>query len=120
MPINSRAKGKRAELQARDAIREAFGCNAQRGQQRSGRECADIVDALPNGHCEVKHRAKMAAMAYLEQAERDAKPGELPYVVMRQNGDTGWVVMFRLADSRSFAEAIQQLQSDDVGVDDHA
>jgi hypothetical protein len=97
--VNSRQKGKRGELEARDAVRAALPYpDAIRSAQRDGRFGADL--AFTGGlHCEVKRLASIAVLKHMEQAERDeAIVGEdkLPIVVMRADGDKEWVVMLRL------------------------
>lgn len=52
-------------------------------------------------HLEVKRYAKIAAMAFMEQAVRDSK-GLIPVVLMREN-DGDWVMMVRLQDSVGFS-----------------
>lgn len=104
----SRDKGKRGERDFRDAAKKHLHApdTCRRGQQRSGTECADVLDVLPATHVEVKRYAKVAALRFLEQAERDAKAGELPVVAMREDGDTEWTVMLRLTDVVGLAERV--------------
>jgi hypothetical protein len=98
MTINSRRKGKRGELEAAAAIREAFGTNARRSAQHCGMAGqADLVDAIPGCHVEVKNVAAIAALKYHDQAARDAKPGSVPVVVMRGKRRP-WFVLLTLAD----------------------
>jgi len=104
--INSRRKGKAGELEIAHLCRlhwYANGCI--RGQQRSGLEQADVVNALPDAHIECKRIKRVAALQFLEQAERDAKPGEMPIAVFRVDRSDA-VVMFRLSDSVVFAERL--------------
>lgn len=104
--MNSRAKGKRGELEARNALRETLGCvDAKRGQQRSGLEQADVVDAIPGTHIEVKRRKAIASLAFNAQAEHDAKPGEIPLVLSREDRN-GWYLTVRLSDFRALAERV--------------
>jgi uncharacterized protein YcgL (UPF0745 family) len=53
----------------------------------------------------VKRRSKIAALAFLEQAERDTTD-KVPAVVMREDGSTEWVLMVRLKDFRAFEAAV--------------
>ena len=104
--VNSRSKGKRGELEARNAVREhwsAPGCI--RSAQSAGAFCADLLHAGHLVHVEVKNVARLGTEKFLLQAERDSKDDELPVVVMRQvRGE--WCVMFRLSDSVKFADMI--------------
>ena len=100
--MNSRRKGKTGELEACKAIAQHWGTMPIRTAQVSGKFSADIMNALPDTHIEVKRHAKIAALKFLRQAERDTK-GETPVVVMRENGETEWVVMLRLSDTPQFA-----------------
>jgi len=107
----SRDKGKRAELQARDAVRKHWHCSdCVRAAQRAGAHQADLLDALPGVHVEVKHYARIGALRFLEQAERDRKKEEIPIVLMRQNGDPRWVVLFRIEDTGRFVRAFEEAQ----------
>lgn len=103
----SRAKGARGEREAADAWEAATGLLASRTAQRCGRHgTADILVGTDRLHCEVKRRAKVAAIAFLRQAIRDAAPNATPFVLMREDGDTQWVAMLRLDDLVSLANAV--------------
>ena len=107
--INSRAKGARAEREAAKFMRDVWHCEgAMRGQQRSGLEQADVVEGLPGTHAEIKHYNAIAALKFLRQAERDAGEDATPYVLMRENGDTEWVMMFRAKDFINMAKAAKE------------
>jgi hypothetical protein len=97
MGLKSRQKGKRGEREAAKAINALLGCNAKRGQQRSGVEVADIVDGIPCTHLECKLYRKIGAIRFLEQAERDAKASDVPVVIMREDNGS-WCVMCRLSN----------------------
>lgn len=108
MGRKSRSKGKRGELDARDQIREHWAApDCRRSQQYCGSESsADLLNALPGGHVEVKRIKAIAAMRYLEQADRDRAAGDFPIVVMREDRG-GWVVMFKIEDSKRFSDALR-------------
>jgi len=108
--VNSRAKGKRGELEAVSALKEHWPCpDVRRAQQFCGTEGHADLSNTPDGtHVEVKRYAKIAAVKWLEQAERDVQGPEVPIVLMRPNRDPEWVVMFRLKDTEKFIEAITQ------------
>ena len=92
--VNSRAKGQRGERQARDLCREFWHApECERAGQTNGKVTADIIRALPNASVEVKNVAAIGAFKYMEQAMRDARPGELPVVMMRQGKSPLWLVM---------------------------
>jgi hypothetical protein len=57
-------------------------------------------------HIECKRYASIAALRFLEQAERDAASGAVPVVLMRQDGDTEWVLMLRLRNLDALRNAI--------------
>jgi hypothetical protein len=104
--MNSKRKGKAGELDAAHAVRRILGLPARRGQQRSGLDAADIVDAIPGTHCEVKRRKAISTLAFLRQAEHDAAAGTVPYVLMREDGDTRWCIMLRLDQLTGFANLL--------------
>ena len=108
MPINSRAKGKRGELSARDAVREHWSApDCIRSAQAAGAFAPDLLHAGMNIHVEVKSVGKIGSEKYLRQAELDAEDSELPIVVMKQSRGE-WCVMFRLKDSVRFADMISE------------
>ncbi len=106
MPKNSRAKGAQGEREAAAAFERATGFPAHRTAQRVGvHGDADIQTTVPI-HLESKRVARIGAIRYLEQAERDAREDSVPAVLMRQDRDTEWVVMVRLRDIARFADII--------------
>lgn len=106
MGLRSRNKGKRGEREAADILRRLFFLPAKRTSQRRGDLAADI-DCGCNVHVEVKRRAKIGAMRFLEQAESDAAEGELPIVLLREDGDTEWSVLLRI---ENFAGVIREFE----------
>lgn len=110
---NSRQKGKRGEREARDMVRRYWhAINCIRAAQSNGKHSADLLDAGDTLHVEVKRIARISALMFVAQAERDRKKGEIPVVLMRQNGAfrgqdrdmTGWVVMFPVEDTAEFVK----------------
>lgn len=98
--VNSRAKGKRGELELAHRLTE-LGYPARRGQQRKGGE--DSPDVICEGltekgfHIECKRTAtcKMFSPAQLAQWEAQARAdaGRLvPVIIHRWNGSTQWWV----------------------------
>ena len=58
--VNSRQKGKRGELEARDAVREHWSSpQCIRAAQANGAFSADLLHALPDTHVEVKRRKRI-------------------------------------------------------------
>lgn len=96
MPINSRAKGKRSELELASKLREE-GFDARRGVQYSGRTGAADVIGLPGIHIEAKHVERLNVQDAYDQSKRDAREGEIPVVMHRRN-HTKWLCTLSLED----------------------
>lgn len=101
--MNSRAKGARLEREACAALRQHLGIDCQRGA-RNGKTAEDLDHGIAGVHFEVKGRATIAAVEWLEQAERDCG-GSTPIVVARENRGE-WFVLLRLADLPDAARKI--------------
>jgi len=101
----SREKGKRGEREFAAFLRD-LGLEARRTQQFSGTEgTADVSSSLEGVHLEVKRYAGIAAFRFLEQAERDADPDDLPVVALRE--DRGeWAIMLKAKHLERMAETI--------------
>jgi len=83
--MNSRAKGKRIELEACKALR-ALGLTVQRTQQYQGSGSnGDIEVAGTVLHVEVKGREEIATLRWMDQADRDKRADAIPMVMMREN-----------------------------------
>lgn len=92
--MNSRAKGKRGELELAQVLRNQGWMDARRGQQYSGLQGdADIV-GVQGIHIECKRCESVYDEKWLVQAERDARTGEIPTVIYRRNGEQ-WKVLVR-------------------------
>lgn len=101
--MNSRDKGKRGELELAEVLREHGYEGARRGQQfKGGGDSPDIADAIPGVHIECKRVESGNLYAWLEQATRDAAPGNTPIVMHRRNGrphhPRPWVAILKLDD----------------------
>ena len=97
MAVNSRMKGKRAELEIARFLREHGFAEARRGQQfKGGADSPDVV-GLTGFHIEVKRVERLDLNAAMEQSIRDSAPNETPIVVHRRNNDY-WKVTMRLDD----------------------
>ena len=98
--INSRAKGKRGELELAEFLREHGYADARRGQQYSGTETS--ADILVTGisedwHIECKRQETIQLLAWVKQALRDKGPGQAP-VVMHRTSDHPWLATIMLDD----------------------
>ena len=71
MAINSRAKGKRAELDLAKKLRE-YGFDARRGAQYCGANGDADVLGIPKIHIECKNVQKLNLEAAYEQSKNDA------------------------------------------------
>lgn len=107
MPVNSRAKGARGELELASYLREKHGWKARRTQQYAGHtgDASDVViQELPSLHVECKRVQKLNLDAAMAQAIRDCH-GKIPTVWHRK--DRGqWMVTLRLEDLISIAEQV--------------
>lgn len=94
MPINSKRKGNRGELEVAALLRE-YGYTARRGlQYQSGQIEADVV-GIPGYHLEVKRNEKLNISTAMAQSMRDAKPDEIPVVIHRKNREP-WMITLPL------------------------
>lgn len=90
----SRRKGHAFEREIAAELRE-MGFNAKRGLSQArggGAEEADVV-GLPGFHLECKRGKKPNPRAALSQAIEDAKPGETPVAVVRDDRSDAFVVL---------------------------
>ena len=94
--MNSREKGKRGEREVAGELRR-HGYDARRGQQYCGANGDADVVGLPGLHIECKRVERLNLAEAMHQAERDARPGELPAVFHRRN-DEPWLVTMPLGD----------------------
>ena len=107
MGRHSRQKGKAGEREAAAVLQLHWNATeARRAQQFCGAAGDADLLGLPGLHCEVKRYAAIGALKFLEQAERDSKPGCTPFVMMRQDGDTEWAIMLRPSDAPEFARRL--------------
>ncbi len=97
MPINSKMKGKRGELEVAALLR-GFGYEARRGQQFSGGgDSPDVVHSVEGFHIEVKYTEAFNAYKAMEQAENDCKEKDIPVVFFRKKRKR-WMVMIEAKD----------------------
>ena len=81
---NSKQKGARFERLLASKLRD-YGYEARRGQQYCGSNGDADVVGLPYIHIEAKHQERMCLYDWMEQAKRDARPGEYPVVFHKKN-----------------------------------
>ncbi len=96
MPLNSKTKGSKGELDAAKELSRLFGTACRRGQQYSGLEGRDVV-GMDGVHVEVKRKEKMNLYTSVEQAVNDATEGDVPLVLHRRNRKP-WLAIVRLDD----------------------
>lgn len=84
MTLNSKKKGARFERLLASKFRD-YGYEARRGQQYCGSNGDADVVGLPYIHIEAKHQERMCLYDWMEQAKRDARPGEYPVVFHKKN-----------------------------------
>lgn len=111
--MNSKAKGKRGELDLSRYLREQ-GYEARRTAQYCGNtgEAADVV-GLPGIHIECKRVERINLREALEQARRDAPEGKIPVVFQRGNHQP-WVVCL---DAGDFMEIYREWEAGRVEAD---
>ena len=80
----SREKGKAFERTIARILRE-HGYDARRGQQYCGASGDADVIGLDGIHIEAKAVEKMTLYPWMEQSISDAKEGEMPIVIHKQN-----------------------------------
>lgn len=110
MTINSRAKGKRGELEIAHLLREYGYDDARRTAQYCGNtgDASDVV-GLPNIHIEVKRVEKLNIEKAMAQSSRDARDGEMP-VVMHRKDRHPWLVTMSMGD---FMEMYSKVNGND-------
>lgn len=99
---NSRAKGKRGELELSHKLKE-YGYETRRGQQYCGSNGDADVIGLPGIHIECKRVEALNIYKAMEQATNDARNHETP-VVMHRKDRKGWLVTMEFDDWMKFYE----------------
>ena len=92
--INSRAKGKKAEIELAHILRTQGHTEARRGQQYCGANGDADVIGVKGIHIEVKRQQTVRDEVWMKQAEADAKQGEIPVVIYRRNHEK-WKLLIR-------------------------
>ena len=104
MTINSRAKGKRGELEIAHLLREYGYDDARRTAQYCGNtgDASDVV-GLPNIHIEVKRVERLNIDKAMQQSMNDARENEVP-VVMHRKDRQRWLVTMTMDEWIRFYE----------------
>lgn len=80
-----RAKGNRGELAVRDMLRATGWHSATRNWQSGGQGGGDLIHGPADVHVEVKWCERCDLPDWLRQAEREARPTDIPLVALRDN-----------------------------------
>lgn len=94
--MNSRAKGKKGELELVHILNE-YGFNTRRSVQYCGANGDADVVGIEGLHIECKRVEQLNIDKALQQSIRDARPFEFPIVAHRKNYED-WKVTMRLED----------------------
>lgn len=108
MAINSRAKGKKGELEAAaEWNRLVPNAHARRSQQYSGTDSSsDLVSpGTPHLWLEVKRVQSLNLTTVMEKSREQC--GELCPVVLHRKNDSEWLVTFPLEDIKRFVQQVQ-------------
>lgn len=98
--INSRQKGKRAELllsHTLNALLDEEGIKTRRSQQYAGINNDADISGIPHIHCECKAVERLNIYDAIDQAKRDARKDELPCVFHKKNRKE-WLVTMPLIE----------------------
>lgn len=101
--MNSRDKGARGERELAGILKD-HGYDARRGQQYSGANGDADVIGLPGFHIECKRVERLNLRKAMKQSINDAREGEKPLVIFRENNEE-WLVSMRLEDFFSLLSA---------------
>ena len=87
MPINSKNKGKRGELELSHILNEKYGYHTERTAQYCGKAKDSEADlrGIDGMHIEAKFREKHNVYDYIAQVNRDKKDGDIGVVFMKSN-----------------------------------
>jgi Holliday junction resolvase len=114
LPINSKQKGKRGELELAVFLREHGFENARRGVQYKGGEDSPDCVGVPGHHIECKRVEALSLYAAYDQAVRDAAPGSVPLVAHRKNGKPHhplpWLAILSLDDYLLMVRELEALR----------
>ena len=106
--INSKQKGAVGERELAQLLRNQGWMDARRGVQYSGlKGDADVV-GVQGIHIECKRCQQVSDEKWLQQAEHDARIGEIPVVIYRRDREQ-WKVLIR----QNLADIIWQTLTDE-------
>ena len=115
MAINSKAKGKKGELDLVRKLKE-FGFETRRSVQYNGKADggqADLI-GLEGIHIECKRVERLNIYDAMAQANHDAKANELPTVFHRKN-NAKWLVTMSLDDWMKLYKAyFEELKENEI------
>jgi len=113
MSINSRTKGAQAEREVAQLLRNQGHIEARRGQQYSGlKGDADVV-GVKGIHIEVKRQERVIDEKWLNQAEHDARLGDVPVVMYRRSHEK-WKILIRQDIADLIWQTLTDKQKDDI------
>ena len=114
MPINSQAKGKRAEREVAKLINRYLGTNVRRTPQSGGMSIkGDIIDINPDSaayqfHFEVKDQKKLMIPKWWEQINDDCPVAKTPVNVFKMNAQ--FYATMQFTDWLSLLSEIEELK----------
>jgi hypothetical protein len=114
-----KARGRRTELVLVERLRTLFPNAAQVNSAASG---ADILNT-PGLAIEVKARRGLDLPAWMRQAAKNAKPGEMPVLITRLNGQgeewvEDWPVILGFGDFLRTVSLLKQATDEIIAIND--
>ena len=122
MPINSQAKGKRAEREVAKMINKYLGTNVRRTPQSGGMSIkGDIIDINPDSaayqfHFEVKDQKKLMIPKWWEQIDDDCPVAKTPVNVFKMNAQ--FYATMQFTDWLSLLVEIEELKESNRGLEE--
>ena len=122
MPINSQAKGKRAEREVAKMINRYLDTNVRRTPQSGGMSIkGDIIDINPdsaayNYHFEVKDQKKLMIPKWWEQIDDDCPIAKTPVNVFKMNAQ--FYATMQFTDWLSLLAEIEELKESNRGLEE--
>lgn len=86
-------------------MRDLFGIDTIRAAQSHGKWSQDLLQGLKNCYHEVKFYARHSVLRWMDQAEKDCA-GQVPVLMLRENGNPEWYLVIRMSDSYRFSNAV--------------
>lgn len=111
--INSKQKGAVGERELAQLLRNQGWMDARRGVQYSGlKGDADVV-GVKGVHIECKRCQQVSDEKWLQQAEHDARLGEIPVVIYRRNHEA-WKLLIRQDLANLIWQTLTAKQKSDI------